>query len=158
MINFGEHNEAECRQRWPELLAIVEAKVKPERISKDAKKYPRMVYEWWKFWNLRSELQTAIAPLERVLAIAAISTIFAPTFLPRGMVYSHKLIVFPFETHAAFCALQARPHEFWARFFGSSMKDDLNYSSTDCFETFPFPIGWATHPALEAAGEAYYAY
>lgn len=33
------------------------------------------------------------------------------------------------------------------------MKDDMNYSPSDCFETFPFPAGWKTDPALEAAGE-----
>ena len=36
------------------------------------------------------------------------------------------------------------------------MKDDLRYTPSDCFETFPFPENWETHPALEAAGEAYY--
>ena len=36
------------------------------------------------------------------------------------------------------------------------MKDDLRYTPSDCFETFPFPDGWETHPALEAAGAAYY--
>ena len=74
------------------------------------------------------------------------------------MVYSHTLKVFSLETHAAFCGLQSRPHEIWARFFGSSMKDDLRYTPSDCFETFPFPANWETHPALEAAGEAYYDY
>ena len=77
-------------------------------------------------------------------------------FLPAEMVYAHTLNVFPFDTYAAFCALQSRPHEVWARFFGSSMKDDLRYTPSDCFETFPFPRGWTTHPDLEAAGEAYY--
>ena len=62
-------------------------------------------------------------------------------------------IVFPLDT---FCALQSRLHEIWARFFGSSMKDDLRYTPSDCFETFPFPRGWRTDPALEAAGQAYY--
>src|SRR5690242_19836706 len=27
VINFGEHSEEECRQRWPALMAIVEQKV-----------------------------------------------------------------------------------------------------------------------------------
>ena len=72
------------------------------------------------------------------------------------MVFSHTLKVFSLETAAAFCALQSRPHETWARFFGSSMKDDLRYTPSDCFETFPFPDGWETHPALESAGAAYY--
>jgi hypothetical protein len=36
------------------------------------------------------------------------------------------------------------------------MKDDLRYTPSDCFETFPFPEGWEKHPALETAGKAYY--
>ena len=36
------------------------------------------------------------------------------------------------------------------------MKDDLRYTPSDCFETFPFPTAGRSHPALEAAGEAYY--
>ena len=36
------------------------------------------------------------------------------------------------------------------------MKDDAVYTPSDCFETFPFPDGWETHPALEAAGKSYY--
>jgi hypothetical protein len=40
----------------------------------------------------------------------------------------------------------SRPHELWARFFGSSMKDDLRYTPSDCFETFPFPENWDVPP------------
>lgn len=36
------------------------------------------------------------------------------------------------------------------------MKDDLRYTPSDCFETFPFPEGFETSPALEAAGQAYH--
>ncbi len=72
------------------------------------------------------------------------------------MVYSDSLIVFPLHTHAVFCALRSRPHKIWARSFGSSMKDDLRYTPSDVFETFPFPRNWTTHPALEDAGQAYH--
>ena len=72
------------------------------------------------------------------------------------MVFAESLVVLPLDTHAAFCALQSRPHELWARFFGSSMKDDLRYTPSDCFETFPFPENWQTDPTLEAAGKTYY--
>ena len=34
VINFGEMSEEECRRRWPDLMAIVEAKVKPERMRR----------------------------------------------------------------------------------------------------------------------------
>jgi hypothetical protein len=72
------------------------------------------------------------------------------------MIYSKTLAVFLLDSYAAFGALQSRPHEIWARFFGSSMKDDLRYTPSDCFETFPFPENWQAHRALEAAGKAYY--
>ncbi|MCX7790786.1 MAG: hypothetical protein N2378_09125, partial [Chloroflexaceae bacterium] len=155
VINFGERDEAECRRRWPELMAIVEAKVRPERMQNNREGYRRY---WWQYGEKRVELWHAIAPLARVLALSAVSSRLALTFLPRGMVYSHKLIIFPYQTYAAFCTIQGQPHETWTRFFSSTMKDDLNYSPSDCFETFPFPEGWETNPALEAAGSAYYEY
>ncbi len=36
------------------------------------------------------------------------------------------------------------------------MKDDLNYSPTDCCETFPFPEDFETDAKLETAGKEYY--
>ena len=155
-IDLGERSESECRQRWPDLMTILEARVKPERHRKDGKKYPRMVHEWWKYWNPRPRLRAAIAHLDRVLAVSRVGQQCALTFLPSGMVFADSLIIFPLDTHAAFCALQSRPHEIWARFFGSSMKDDLRYTPTDVFETFPFPRNWTTDPSLEAAGQTYY--
>jgi hypothetical protein len=38
------------------------------------------------------------------------------------------------------------------------MKDDLRYTPSDCFETFPFPDGFEGDPKLEAAGKEYYEY
>ena len=35
------------------------------------------------------------------------------------------------------------------------MKDDLRYTLSDCFETFPFPLGWETDSVLEGAGRRY---
>jgi hypothetical protein len=52
--------------------------------------------------------------------------------------------------------LQSRSHEVWARFLSSTFKDDQAYHPSDCFETFPFPDGFETNTALEAAGREYY--
>ena len=138
---------------WPDLLAIVEERAKPER---DVQNRKALRERWWHYAEKRPGLYAAITNLERVLAISRLGQQGAFTFLSNHGVFADRLIVFPFDTHAAFCALQSRPHEIWARFFGSSMKDDLLYTPSDCFETFPFPKGWATHPTLEAAGKTYY--
>ena len=140
---------------WQNLLEIVEQKVKPQRLAqnRDARRN-----RWWRHGDRQSGLYFAISGLDRVLAISRVGQQLAFTFLPTGMIFAESLVVFPFGTYAAFCALQTRPHEIWARFFGSSMKDDLRYTPSDCFETFPFPIGWEAQPALEAAGKAYCEY
>ena len=33
VINFGDRSEEECRSRWPELMGILEEKVKPQRLA-----------------------------------------------------------------------------------------------------------------------------
>ncbi len=138
---------------WPELLAIVEERVKPERLAQNDKGGRR---QWWQYLRPRPELRATIAELERVLVISRVGQHAAFTFLPNDMVYSESMIALPLTTYAAFSALQSRPHEIWARLFGSSMKDDLRYTPSDCFATFPFPEDWETHADLEAAGKAYY--
>ena len=70
----------------------------------------------------------AVAGLERVLALSRVGQQAALAFLPAGMVYAETTIIFPFSSYAAFCILQSRPQEIWARFLGSSMKDDFRYT------------------------------
>ena len=140
---------------WPDLLRIVEERVKPERMKVNRKVRRD---RWWMFGDRQPALYDAISGLEHVLAISRIGQHAAFTFLFSNIVYAETTIVFPLTTYAAFCALQSRTHEIWARSLGSSMKDDLRYTPSDCFETFPFPNGWDIHPALEAAGKAYYEY
>mgnify|MGYP000231385505 CR=1 FL=1 len=155
VVNLGEMLENDVKDGWPDLYALIEDKVKPERITKDAKKYPRMVHEWWKFWNHRVELYDAIRPLQRVLAISRVSRTGAFTFLPSGMVYSLDLIVFALD-ETGFGVLQSRVHDTWIRFAGSSMKDDLRYSPTDCFQTFPFPNAFESDRQISSVALEYY--
>jgi hypothetical protein len=58
---------------------------------------------------------------------------------PTEMIFSHALNVYDLDSDAEFGVLQSRIHEVWARLLGSSMKDDLRYTPSDCFATFPFP-------------------
>ena len=158
VIDFGERSEVNCRRTWPELVQVVERRVKPERDTKDGRKYPRMVREWWKHWNARPELRASSAGSTRVLAISRVSNSFAFTFLLTGMVCNEKIILFPTARMAAFAVLQSRLHEMWARFFSSTLKDDLQYTPSRCFETFPFPRGSESTEPIAASGCAYYEY
>ena len=157
VINFGERSEAECRRQWPDLMALVEERVRPERMrlgdNGDAR---RRKANWWLWGRYPRGNLLAVAGLERILVVARVGQHAAFTFLPRDMVYAESMIVFPLTSYAALCSLQSRPHEVWVRFFGSTLGDGLRYTPSDCFETFPFPEGYETDPALEAAGKAYY--
>ena len=48
----------------------------------------------------------------------------------------------------------------WARKYSGSLKLDLNYTPTECFDTFAFPAGlWQTaDPSLAKLGERYHAH
>lgn len=139
---------------------IVEQKVRPERQRRrpDGEFVLRRPLPecYWQYAEKRPGLYAAIAELGRVLAISRVSNSFGFTFLPSGIVYNEKLVIFPFANAAPFTVLQSRPHEVWARFFSTTLKDDLQYTPSDCFETFPFPKDWHDDSALEAPGQAYY--
>lgn len=158
VINFGEMSEEEARKNYPDLMAIVEEKVKPERIALPPKNnWNRTVAKkWWLFGADRKELQVAIQGLPRVLVICRHQPQWSVACLPSSSVFAESLIVIPLETIASFAILQSRIHENWARFFGSSLEDRLRYTPSDCFETFPFPASWDSNPTLETIGQTYY--
>ncbi|BAY35425.1 hypothetical protein NIES2107_73370 (plasmid) [Nostoc carneum NIES-2107] len=154
IINFGNRSESEARV-WTDLIAIVENKVRPERMQKaeDVANWP-----WWQFWRPRQELYDAIAGKDRTLALSRVTQYMSLAFLPTNVIFTEGVVVFAFYQYAAFAFFQSRLHEIWARFFGSSMKDDLRYTSSLCFEPLPFPENWETNSTLEAIGKEYYEY
>jgi hypothetical protein len=139
-IDFGEMSEADARGEWPDLLRIVESKVKTERSklkdNTDGRKYKAL---WWQYARKALKLYKTTRSMSSLLALSRVSPHLCVVRLPTGMIYAETLVLFSFETQAAFSVIQSRLHEIWARFFSSSMKDDLRYGRSDCFETFAFP-------------------
>ncbi len=152
VINFEKLSENEAWQ-WPDLMMILESRVKPERLRS---KRNILARNWWQIGRLNSELYRAVEGLENILAISRTSKHLAFVRIPTGVIYSDRLVVFPFERYAAFSILQSKIHECWARAFSSSLKDMILYSPSDCFETFPFPENWETDSSIEEIGRAYY--
>ncbi len=158
VINFGEMTEDEARQ-YPDLMSIVENKVKPERDklgnNPDAK---RRRGKWWLWGRYTPALFKAIAPLDRVLVNSLYTKHLSFIFLSSKIVFANKLNVIPFDSYTVFTTLQSTVHEIFARFFSSTLEDRLAYAPSDCFETFPFPPNWENNPQLEAIGKEYYEY
>jgi hypothetical protein len=138
---------------WPDLLAIVEKRVKPERdkVKREARRK-----RWWRFGDRQPGLYEHIRLLPNVLGLCRVSPQFGVTRLPTGIVYADSCDIFALSSFAPLCVIQSRVHEVWARFFSSSMKDDLRYAPSDCFETFPFPHNFETDRNLESFGRAFH--
>lgn len=139
VIQFDERDEIEA-QEYTSLWAIVRDRVYPERILKDATKYPRMVNEWWKHWNNRQELYIKISPLNRVLVRSRVSELHMLAFVPKRILFSDATVIFAFEDNYHFALLQSSLHDVWLRKQASSLRTDIRYTPTDCFATFPFPV------------------
>jgi hypothetical protein len=154
VISFGQMELAEA-ERWPDLIRIVLEKVKPERDENTRDNYRK---RWWLFGEYRPGLYSTLAPLDRCLVTARVTKHLCLSFQPTNRIFNEKLYVFPLDRASAFVVLQSRIHVSWTWLLSSTMKMDLNYSASDCFETFPFPNPdpRSVLPELEAIGERLY--
>lgn len=156
VINLNEMSLEQAGQ-FPELLAIVASKVKPVREhQKDNPIGLRRQKYWWRWGGYTPALFRCLKKIKRTLVIARVQQHLAVTFMPTNYIFSEQLVVITLEQYSAFCILQSNFHETWARAFSSTMKDDLRYTTTDCFETYPFPASWQGDLDLEEAGQCYF--
>jgi hypothetical protein len=145
---------------WPDLHRLIEEKVKPTRTRTKpdgsfALRDP-LPQRWWQYAEKRPALTVELSKVTRSIVRSRIGNAFAFTWLSSRVVMNEKTVVFPTESNAMFCVLQGRIHEVWAVSFSTTLKDDLQYTASDCFETFPFPVGWEGNAAMEAAAREYY--
>jgi hypothetical protein len=121
---------------FPELISILDARVKLDRLIVSENKEND---KWWLFWRYRGDLRTATKMLRRVLARSRVSEIHAIDFVPNKWIFSDAIIIFAFDDNFHFALLQSSVHEAWVRRNASTMRTDVRYTPTDCFDTFPFP-------------------
>jgi hypothetical protein len=135
VINFFDW-PLERAETYPDCMAIVREKVKPFR---DRNNRAVRRERWWQFAERAPELHRTIEGLDRVLVIARISKTVAPIFVPTGPVFNEKICVFAYDDDAHFGLLSSVFHYWWVLSNSSTLRADLNYAPTDCFETFPLP-------------------
>ncbi len=151
VISFGQMELSQAEQ-WPDLIGIVREKVKPEREKNNRANYRE---SWWQFGEARPGLYAAIAPLSRCLVTARVTKHLCFSYQPTNRILNEKLYVFPFDRYTQFTILQSRLHGSWTWLLSSTLETRLNYSASDCFESFPFPQPdpRTVIPELEAIGE-----
>ena len=105
VIHFGEMSEEEARN-WPDLVRILEEKVKPDRLKN--KREVRAKY-WWRFGENAPALFRSIQGMQRVLTHPFTSTYVCFAFLPAGTIISGPHNVFALDGLAHFCAFSRAP-------------------------------------------------
>ena len=151
VIDFDDMSEEEARQ-WPDLIRIVETRVRPEREALSSQQSAeRLRRFWWQFGYAANGMRRVSRESHRILMHPFYSGHLAFVFLPTNVIVATPNTVFATSENHDFAILQSRVHEAWVRFVASSFKDDLRYSPTDCFETFPFPVGVPEHAAGDSA-------
>ncbi|MEM7712101.1 MAG: DNA methyltransferase [Cyanobacteria bacterium P01_A01_bin.68] len=140
---------------YPDCLKIVEEKVKPQRDEKSNGNSTDkdVARRWWQFKRTTTALYDAIANLKQVLVVSLVNNHLGFAFAPGNIVFAHRLAVFPFDNYDSFAVLQSNFHYHWAWSYSSTLRRDINYSPSDCFETFPFPSSTTN---LETIGEKYH--
>lgn len=138
-ICFGSRSLQEVGE-WPDLLQIVEARVRPEReLLRDNAIGKRQKQLWWRYWADREETYALVRSKEYCLVCPVVAKHLVFVRQPTDRLFSNKLNFFALFTQTAFGVLQSRIHEKWVRLLASTLEDRLNYSASDCFANFPFP-------------------
>lgn len=137
-------------------FAYIEQHVKPVRANN---REVSRAEKWWRHGRPRPELRSKLAGLSRYIVTVETAKHRLFVWLPITVAPEHKLIVFPRDDDTALGIFSSRFHVVWALAQGGTLGGTPVYSSTRCFETFPFPVGWAdsahaeTHVNMEIGGQ-----
>jgi len=140
IVNFREWPEERART-YAGSWAKLESDVRPGRASKDAAKYPRMVHEWWKFWQYRQGLELAIANLASVVCLPRVANTLMPVMLPRAAVFSDQCVIFALDDFGSLAQLSSCAHQVWTLRYTSTIGvgAGIRYAPSDIFASWPRP-------------------
>ncbi|MEW5966017.1 MAG: type IIL restriction-modification enzyme MmeI [Pseudomonadota bacterium] len=129
--------------------------VKPEREKHEE---PALRKRWWLFKRPTTELYSSLKELKWCYAFSRHTKHFGPQRQPTDVVFTEALKVIATDRWDLYAVIQSTLHEVWARKYSGALKQDLRYSPSSCFETFPFPVGLGelSSITLENIGERYH--
>jgi hypothetical protein len=173
VINFWDWDDA-LAKTYIEPYRWTKDKVYAERLEKSTQSsYREIMSMWWLFWRSRPNLYHALGrghhfkhhpegwsensvPMKRVIAITRHTKTNAFCFVDNTNVFSDALVVIASSKARDLAILQSSIHVSYAWKHGSRLKTDLRYTSSDIFDTFPFPLLTDNmNNNLEELGERY---
>ena len=148
VIDFGVSMKEAEAAFYEQPFSLIENKVKPyrQRFNKDGKFAVRAKIEreiWWRHARSRPKMRKALAGLPRYIATPMVSSYRTFDFLPASILPDQKLVVFARDDNAFLGVVHSKVHELWTiatcSWIGAG--NDVTYSNTAVFNTFPFPEG-----------------
>ena len=136
IIDFAQ-KPLEAAAKYPEALAIVRQKVKPERET-NRRKARRD--RWWLFGEQAVGMRRAIAGQDRYIGSLAFGKRLLFSWQNPWTCPSGKIYVFAFDDDYSMGVLASFLHEAWAVRRSGTLEDRFAYTPSTAFETFPWPF------------------
>jgi hypothetical protein len=135
VIDFADMT-LEQAERYPAAIEIVRQRVKPDRDNNRDRGFREL---WWRFGRPRGAMRKTLRPLSRYIAGNAQGKRFLFAWEGPAVCPSNLTNVFAFDSDYAMGILTSVVHQTWAHSEASTLRIDLRYTPTSCFETFPWP-------------------
>lgn len=152
VINFRDWS-LERASSYELPFRYVEEHAKPARLMQKDK---GGLENWWRYLRPRIELYKKLDRLRHCFATAATTKYLSFSVAMPNQVFTHALFVFASESFSEYAVLQSTIHDAWARKYSGSLKLDLRYSPSNCFETFAFPNPLKDDTVISLVGETYH--
>jgi len=138
LINLFGLTESEVITQFPQLYQHVFTHVKPERDVNNRKKLKGI---WWEFGETRKGLRSALKGLKRFIATPETAKHRVFQFLETEIEPDHMLVALALDDAFHLGVLSSKIHVVWSLATGSwlGVGNDSVYTSSRCFQTFPFP-------------------
>ena len=146
IIDFSDMSiEEVSNYRSP--FEYVKENVKPER---EKNREAVMREKWWRFKRTNEAMRSAIQNLSFYFTVPRVSK--WAVFIPASIKWlpGDKSVVVASEDYYILGILLSEVHRSWMDAKKSTLKADIAYTPTSCFETFPFPQAPGTVQAIRA--------
>ena len=138
VIDLFGLDEAEARERFPEVYEHLLREVKPDR-DKNRRKSRRE--NWWLFGETNPKLRRQLDGLPRYIATVETAKHRLFQFLDASILPDNMLVAVALDDAFHLGVLSSAIHVEWALAAGARLGigNDPRYTKSKCFEPFPFP-------------------
>lgn len=158
VIDFFGLEEADVRQRYPEVYQHLDQTVRADRANQvrksptaDARAY---LQTFWIHGKPRPILRDALQGLNRYIATVETAKHRTFQFLSADILPDNRLVCFALDGGYELGVLSSRIHVWWALKAGGTLEDRPIYTKSKIYDPFPFPDApVALRRAIDALAE-----